>query len=132
MYTRNITTTRINNTIRNYNGGYIVYFKLMLQLGSLFKQLHELEKYLGMPTWKRFLYNGVVGFKFSLQLIFKPLLWVFHTKIVYEGTYELETGYKPLNIDVDKTTTIYFLRFLPILKYWTSNLKDKDWDKLLK
>ena len=82
--TNNVSRTNINNTYKQYNGRYITYFKSILQLRGLFKQLHKLEKYINIPKWKRIWINIVMGIQFLLQLIFKPLLCIFHTNRFYD------------------------------------------------
>jgi hypothetical protein len=120
--TRNYTKHSIKNTHRNYNGGYITYFKL---LGQLFSK--ENRQVLSLLPFFNKIWFGISIF---FQMIFKPLLWIFHTKTVYDGSYETVNG-NLYDHRIKKSKTFYFLRFLPFFHFSTTKLKDRDWETIL-
>ncbi len=123
MYHIHRNSNTINNVHTQYNGSYIMFFKLIPDLfSSENKQVFSLLPFFGKFT--------CVG-SLTLQFLFKPLLWIFHTVTTYKGTYTHENDVLVQN-DVKKTKIFYLFRFIPFFGFKTSKLSNKDWDYLLK
>lgn len=122
MITQNYTKNTIDNTYRQYNGGYITYFKLLIQLFS--KE--------SIKTIKSLTFFQKIGFFIQIffQFLFKPLLWVVQTKTFYTGSYEMIDD-NISNHNLKKKKIYFFLRFLPFFYYSTNKIKNKDWERIL-
>jgi len=114
---------KINKTIKkkqnNYNGGYVSYFKLYKEFNQELKKL-ELK----------YIIKIMIRTKIILQVIFKPLLCLFHTVVNYESEFCLTDGCLTDIYSYSKETTIYFLKFIPIWYMVSNKPTDKDIDFL--
>lgn len=123
MYTRNFTVKKIRNKYRNYNGGYGIYFKLYLEFIRKMKQMSFMMK-TRQKVW--------TWFAITLQVIFKPILWVFHTVTNYEAKFCIVNGELFKIVSFSKEKTFYFLRVIPIWYYETNKPSTKQDFEVLK
>lgn len=122
-----IITTKITETtkkLKNFNGGYITYFKLLPKLMVQYKiiknQLNFFQKIK--------LFTSIF-----FQILFKPLFFIFHTETIYNCKYELKNE-KISNIVFNKYSkdyTIYLFRFIPIFSWIYTEPKDTDIQTIL-
>lgn len=114
-----VTKNSINNTHRNYNGGYIHYFKLV-------KKFFEPDFKLFFNELSFFHKVGAI-ISLSAQFLFKPLLSMVHTKTIYRGDYVHENGILTKS-NLKKIKIYFFLRILPFYGYVTKKIKQSDWE----
>ena len=106
------TVNTISKKLTNYNGSYIAYF------GLLNKFYEQLNQYSHMFKWyqKIWMYISI-----HLQILFKPMLWVFHSYTTYKADICSTNGRFTDIKNYKKVKTFYFLRIIPI--WWYSSIK---------
>ena len=138
--TKNYTETNINYKINNYNGGFFTYwilyfsFPKMIINSSIYTKFQKFELLYDVMFWKSIWY-----------LVIKPIGYIFHSKITYNGVIKttefketfLETGEylnmrKEQDFEVKKTYILFFLRIIPIWFWKTKKMSNEDKDYLLK
>ena len=124
IQTRTVTVTNSKRSLKNYNGGYLTYFKLL----PIFKKQYKIIKNQMKVHQKLKMFVSL-----TLQFIFKPLLYIFHTVTFYDVEYVVNNGNKS-DISFKKYSkdyTVYMFRIIPIF-YWNyEEPTDKDIKKIL-
>ena len=143
-----IDDRNIKYELKNYNGGFFTYIKLVknyyLMLFKhfplLFKSYDKLLAFFGeQSSWLNKLFPRlsyiwliiVSIIKTPYWLLIKPFGFLFHSHTKYDGDFRM-INYKVTESDVKKIKTFYFLRVIPYWFYYTTNLKEKDWNYILK
>lgn len=89
MYTRTVETRtlRVNHVYRNREGGFLLYFKLYMELWS---QLGVIKN--SIPFWQLLWFVVIMIIKTPWWLIIKPLGCVFSTVTRFNGEFTIENG----------------------------------------
>ena len=141
---RKVNTTEIKYTRELKNAGYAGYWKLISQM---YKQLDKMEHQMGYMT--QYFDDGELVTKKSMKKVrravrrktpywalIKPLGWMFHRYIKYNGSFTKQSDndgpFYIAEVSIKKTYTMFFLRIIPIWHYTTKKLNDEDKEYIFK
>ena len=113
--TQKVNSIRLKN--RNYNGGYIAYFDLL----SKFYKQYSTHKC--MFKWYQKIW---INISIHFQILFKPLLYIFHSYVTYEADIHYINGKLEDIKKYEKKKIVYLFRFLPIFMYVSNTPSKKD------
>jgi len=107
---------------------------MIRQIKDLFNMIGEFDTESGRVITLSALLMLVIVFilKMPWWLLIKPLGSLFHSKILYEGTYKEYPDGIIRDVDFVKKGWIYFIRVLPIWPVYGHKLNNKDLERLFK
>ena len=111
----------IHNKYRNYNAFYGKYFSLLKKFKVQYNMVKPSLKF----HQKLWMFISIIS-----QVIFKPLLYFFHTFIEYKAELHYMNDSLQSVKNYSKRTTIYFLRIIPIMYTVNTEATLKDIEKI--